>query len=83
MSCPYLLPVGWGGRYRDASSTFSNQIEELSMSIRYSTLATALLLGAMLVAGSLITAQAGEGCTKDKKKDTGDSAAFPAATLQL
>lgn len=53
------------------------------MSIRYSTFATALLLGAMLVAGSLMTAQAGEGCTKDKKKDAGESAAFPTSTLQL
>jgi hypothetical protein len=54
------------------------------MSMRHSTLATALLLGAMLIAGSLVTAQAGgEGCTKDKKKDGGTSAAYPTTMQQL
>jgi hypothetical protein len=37
----------------------------------------------MLVAGSLVTAQAGEGCTKDKKKDGGTSAAYPTTMQQL
>jgi hypothetical protein len=54
----------------------------MRMSIRYSTLATAFLLGAMLVAGSMMTAQAGEGCTKDKGKESVDSAAYPTVTLQ-
>ncbi len=53
------------------------------MSMRLSTLATAALLGAMLVAGSLMTAQAGEGCTKDKNKDSGTSAAYPTSIRQL
>jgi hypothetical protein len=58
--------------------------EILPMSMRHSTLATALLLGAMLIAGSLVTAQAGgEGCTKDKKKDGGTSAAYPTTMQQL
>jgi hypothetical protein len=52
------------------------------MSMRYSTLATAILLGAMFFAGSLMTAQAGEGCTKDKAKESSDSAAYPTVTLQ-
>ncbi len=53
------------------------------MSMRLSTLATAALLGAMLVAGSLMTAHAGEGCTKDKNKDAGTSTAFPTQIRQL
>ncbi|WP_200386071.1 hypothetical protein [Thiocapsa imhoffii] len=53
------------------------------MSIRLSTLATALLLGSLMVAGSLLTAQAGDGCTKDKAKDASGSAAYPTTTLSL
>ncbi|CRI65799.1 exported hypothetical protein [Thiocapsa sp. KS1] len=53
------------------------------MSMRISTLATAALLGAMLVAGSLMTAHAGEGCTKDKNKDSGTATAFPTQIRQL
>jgi hypothetical protein len=52
------------------------------MSIRYSTLATALLFGAMLFAGSVMTAHAGEGCTKDKSKESSESAAYPTVILQ-
>ncbi len=37
------------------------------MSIRVSTLTTASLLGAFLVAGTLAPVHAGDGCSKDKK----------------
>lgn len=37
------------------------------MSIRVSTLTTASLLGALLVAGTLAPAHAGDGCSKDRK----------------
>lgn len=47
-----------------------------------STVATALLLGALFFAGGLATAQAGDGCTKDKPKDGATSAAYPSLTLQ-
>lgn len=53
------------------------------MSMRHSTFATALLLGAMFVASSLATVQAGEGCTKDKAKESSESAAYPTAMQQL
>jgi hypothetical protein len=52
------------------------------MSIRYATFSTALLLGAMLVAGSVMTAHAGDGCTKDQSQDSSSSAAYPTVTLQ-
>jgi hypothetical protein len=37
----------------------------------------------MLVAGSLMNAHAGEGCTKDKNKDSGTATAFPTVIQQL
>jgi hypothetical protein len=53
------------------------------MSMRSSTLATAALLAAMLFAGSFVTAHAGgEGCTKDKAKESSTSAAYPTVQVQ-
>jgi hypothetical protein len=40
------------------------------MSIRMSTVLTAGLLASLIVAGSLVPAQAGDGCRKDKKGQT-------------
>jgi hypothetical protein len=44
------------------------------MSIRFPTMVTAGLLGALLAAGSLTHVHAGDGCGKDKKKDDATSA---------
>lgn len=55
------------------------------MSMRISTLVSAMLLGGMLFAGSMMSAQAGDGCpTKGKDKDTdgSTSAAYPMVILQ-
>lgn len=53
------------------------------MSIRYPTLATAVLLGVMLLAGPIMSAHAGDGaCTKDKSAEGSTSAAYPTVTLR-
>jgi len=51
------------------------------MSFRFSTLASAALLGALMIAGTVIPAHAGDGCGKDKeKKDVGTTSLWtPAA----
>jgi hypothetical protein len=48
------------------------------MSIRFSTLTTAGLLGALLAAGTVIPAHAGDGCGKDKKDRSTSSLWSPA-----
>lgn len=50
------------------------------MTLKTSTALTGTLLAALMVAGSLVSVQAGEGCTKDKAKD-GQSAAYPATQV--
>ena len=48
------------------------------MSLRFPTLASAALLGALMIAGTLIPAQAGDGCGKDKKDQSTSSLWSPA-----
>jgi hypothetical protein len=53
------------------------------MSIRIPTMVTAGLLGALLAAGSLIHAHAGDDCGKDKQKDDANSALQCPATTAV
>jgi len=48
------------------------------MSLRFSTLTSAALLGALMIAGTVIPAQAGDGCGKDKKGSSTSSLWSPA-----
>ncbi|MFZ0788371.1 MAG: hypothetical protein WAM94_01965 [Chromatiaceae bacterium] len=48
------------------------------MSLRFSTLTSAALLGALMIAGTVIPAQAGDGCDKDKKDNSTSSLWSPA-----
>jgi hypothetical protein len=47
------------------------------MSFRLTTMITAGLFGALLIAGSVLPVHAGDGCKKDKKEMTTDSLGAP------